>query len=442
MFFKSRNGAPADIAVLRQDVSEALSKLLDEEEKVFGRHLVLRPSVSQSSEDSVGWFGGAPMLPAGIGWPSIDGEDLIFLAQIDMSKLPASAWRGAGPRDGYLVFFIHPRNIKARVLHVTGSLIEKTGRSPFESQFLIDIEDMRPRREPSCIQDQRLFPKWPVALESGLPSQPVRTSMTVAKGDDPNHPNPYPYPNSFSLSNRALHPFDATTLAVLMQELTSVFSGRTAKIENFLREKKLATTTRESLEYMKKETLETEELFSAHVARLKPFLENFDHQAVSSILEEVGELPFGVIDYRGDDPFGYAVIHVALGDSSNRVKFKWTGWKYPKALRKRARYAFVDDPDGLPAKLKERLVKEFKFLAAYEFGAMSHVPDRDVGMSYDPMSGDEVPLLDGSNEVLLELPTSELVGWMFGDMESLVFLMSRDDLIAENFNAVFTTVTN
>lgn len=442
MIFKSRSGTPSAIASLRKEVSDSLSKLLQEEEKVLGRHLVLRPSLPSSSEEAVGWFGGAPMLPEDTDWPSIEGDDLVFLAQIDMSKLPGSAWRGAGPRDGYLVFFIHPQNIKARVLHVKGALTERTGLSPFYAQCVRDIEDMHPRRKPSYIEDQTQFPKWPVALESGLPSQPIRTDMSLKAGEDPNHPYPYPYPYGFSLTNRALHPFDGTTLTILIEELTKTFSGRLAQIDKFLSEKKLAENTKNALEAIKTETVETEKKFEELVARLNPLMEDFDCEKVSTILEEIGELPHGLINYAGDDPFGYAVIHVAPGDLPNRFKYKWKGGDYPKALRKRVRYAYVNGPDSLPGKLRERFEKEFKFLAAYEFGAMSHVPSRDVGTAYDAGSGDHIPLLDEPNEVLLELPTSDLVGWMFGDMYSLVYLISRDDLIAGNFNGVFTSVTN
>ena len=264
--------------------------------------------------------------------------------------------------------------------------------------------------------------------------------MSTRKGDDPDHPDSYPY--GFGLTNRALHPFDGATLSILIDELTKSFSGRLAQIEKFLKEKQLAENTKEALEAIKAETENAETEFKEVLTRLNPFLTNFDCEKVSPILEEIGELPHGQINYVGDDPFGFAIVHVTLGEHSNQYKFKWKGGDYLKAHRKRLRYAYSSDPDSLPKKVRERFETEFEFQAAYEFGAMSHVPDRDFGLAYDPSSGDHIPLLDEPNEVLLELPTSDLVGWMFGDMYSLVYLISRDNLRDGNFNSVFTSVTN
>jgi hypothetical protein len=43
---------------------------------------------------------------------------------------------------------------------------------------------------------------------------------------------------------------------------------------------------------------------------------------------------------------------------------------------------------------------------------------------------------------LLELPTSNLMGWMFGDVDTLVLTMSKKDLAAGRFDAVRTQVSN
>lgn len=441
MLFKKSNSSPADLTSLRDDVNIAVQNLLEEEEKILGRHIVLRPAVPPSDESAVGWFGGSPKLPETTDWPSIDGEDLIFLAQIDMSKLPETAWCSSGPRDGYLVFFIHPKNIKSRVLHVKGPLVEKTGPSPFHSQYVRDIEDLHPRRKPSFIEDQPFFPRWPVNLESGLPSRPIRTAMLPKKGDDPGHPAPFS--RRYNISNKALRPFDGPTLSIQIAALNSAFSGRLVMINKFLREKKLTDNTRDALEAIKAETLETEKEMGKYTAQLAPFLNSFDLEKVDTILDEVEKLPFGLIDYRSDDPFGYAIIDVRPGGGfSNSLNFMWENRNFFRALKKRFRYAYVDDPDSLPDRIRERFEEEFRYDAFYEFGAMSHEPDQDTGLTYDPETQDHEVLLNDSTDVLLELSTSELVGWMFGDMYSLVYMISRNDLKAGNFNNVFTSVTN
>ncbi len=43
---------------------------------------------------------------------------------------------------------------------------------------------------------------------------------------------------------------------------------------------------------------------------------------------------------------------------------------------------------------------------------------------------------------LLELPTSSLMSWMFGDVDNLVLTMKRADLAAEDFSNVLVQFSN
>ena len=62
---------------------------------------------------------------------------------------------------------------------------------------------------------------------------------------------------------------------------------------------------------------------------------------------------------------------------------------------------------------------------------MGHIPFKYVH-AFDPHT--EV--------TLLELPSSGLMSWMFGDVDNLVLTMKKTDLAAGNFGAVKVQVSN
>ena len=46
------------------------------------------------------------------------------------------------------------------------------------------------------------------------------------------------------------------------------------------------------------------------------------------------------------------------------------------------------------------------------------------------------------NEVLLELRTSDLLGWCWGDMYTVVLFVARNDLAAGRFDRISAEITN
>ena len=70
-------------------------------------------------ENPSSWIGGLPEMPPGVDWPQTDGNAALFLAQIALSDLPDDIWGGLGPKSGWLLFFLAPRDWGGlRVLHV------------------------------------------------------------------------------------------------------------------------------------------------------------------------------------------------------------------------------------------------------------------------------------------------------------------------------------
>ena len=64
---------------------------------------------------------------------------------------------------------------------------------------------------------------------------------------------------------------------------------------------------------------------------------------------------------------------------------------------------------------------------------MGHAPMGHIYTEHGP---------DSPNEVLLELPTSKLMGWIWGDCYSLVLLIDRERLRRGDFSAIQFDITN
>lgn len=76
--------------------------------------MILGPVDTPSS-----WIGGLPEMPDEFEWPQTDGKAALFLAQIALADLPDDIWGGIGPKTGWLVFFLAPKDWGGvRVLHV------------------------------------------------------------------------------------------------------------------------------------------------------------------------------------------------------------------------------------------------------------------------------------------------------------------------------------
>ena len=109
------------------------------------------------------------------------------------------------------------------------------------------------------------------------------------------------------------------------------------------------------------------------------------------------------------------------------------GWhsRYVELLLDYAKHIYVQNPTGLPAPLLSELYQHMAFHQRSEFGAMGHHPAGYVH-HYNPET--EI--------TLLQLPTSGLMKWMWGDMYQLVLTMTKADLAGHDFSRVKLQITN
>lgn len=107
-----RSTSPLPSALSRARVEEEIVQAYPDE---FGQWLKtqIRPAIcpwprSEPTDPAVSRFGGKPLAPKGWSWPDFDGEPLLFIAQIDCSKLRGTAAAPSLPSEGLLSFFGDP----------------------------------------------------------------------------------------------------------------------------------------------------------------------------------------------------------------------------------------------------------------------------------------------------------------------------------------------
>jgi Domain of unknown function (DUF1963) len=99
--------------------------------------------------------------------------------------------------------------------------------------------------------------------------------------------------------------------------------------------------------------------------------------------------------------------------------------------RDRAKHAYARDPQSLPAEVRADCEELWRDMAAHDMAGMGHVP---WGYVHE---------FDERRDVtLLELPSSNLMNWMFGDVNSLVITMTKADLAAGAFERVKMQISN
>ncbi|MBR1149114.1 DUF1963 domain-containing protein [Bradyrhizobium sp. JYMT SZCCT0428] len=93
----------------------------------------------------------------------------------------------------------------------------------------------------------------------------------------------------------------------------------------------------------------------------------------------------------------------------------------------------LHDPASLHPALRELMERIWLHETLGHHGAMGHGP---AGHIYTP-HGPET-----DTEVLLELPTSSMQGWIWGDVYSIVLLIKRKALSQGNFADIAIDITN
>lgn len=413
---------PAEMAMRLVENLAATSKMRAEAQKSYEPYIMLTPAVPIPAQKNAGWFGGAPCLPDDVAWPEIDGEPLRFACQIDLSALPQDLWSGLGPRQGWLSVFFHPENMTPRVLHVDGTLKWRDGPGQADAVWFWP----RSYRGRARVQDHSA--EWPISITEHLGALPPPKGWR--KGKAPGFPDPRDS-ESPDLANPAFQPINEVTLTVLLESIADHFDAKKRQIDHLL-DKKIHDDDKTELSRLKEESGGSMERFAHIREKLSPFTKAFEIKPVNDLVPQCASIPTHDICYLKDDEEGYAVISFSALRLCDKPNAWWSG-SYAHSLYQHAVYTYTRNPQALPAEVRERMETIWRFEALHERGAMGHAP---IGHVYTP-HGPATP-----NAVLLELPTSDMVGWAWGDMYSIVLFINRDELAHGNFDNVMFEITN
>jgi len=383
---------------------------------------ILAPIVPIRFDEADSWFGGKPRLPKDMPWPEHKGVPLHFACQINLSQLPSGIWSGAGPRDGWLAVFVHPVGNAAEVRHIRGEVEERDRPGQMAAEWA---------RTYAChAKPTDLLPRWPVRIDEGrharsidtVSRQPAATAWKDVKPD---------------LANPAIHPFDAKTLGVLLDGLEEFLVGQVKHICRFPATKKLRENDLQWMRETKALAFQSLDDFYKVEGILASSRYRFELKEVAAQLPKIAELPTYEFSYLKNDDDGYCCLEYrrsSLGELpviSRSLPMWWD--RYTSQLYWQCVNAYTKDPASLHPALRELMEGIWLHEAQGHHGAMGHAP---AGHIYTP-HGPET-----DTEVLLELPTSRMQGWIWGDVYSIVLLIKRKALLEGNFADIGIDITN
>lgn len=345
------------------------------------------------------WLGGGPAMAETVAWPVVDGEATRFIGQICCADLPADLWGGLGPRAGWLALFIHPKRVVALHLDELGPWRACRGE-PGEDLWLPYLA----RKGYPGVAPMRERPRWPVDLVAVRPG-----------GPDPRTPGRSKimreiYKRGHDVRDAEHRPFDRNSTLEML-----------AMIEGGIVERLAAMTAREQ----KAATSEDERSKSA--ARRGPLEAALP--TVRAIAERVRGTPTLTEDDIGAITAELSAIAVPGKTDepeplTNHPAASWI-WNFEERRLALARHAYCADPDSLPEPTRAYCEAIWREMAGYEMAGMGHVPFGNID-DFDPRS----------DVTLLELPSTDLIGWTFGDVNNLVVCIGKDDLAAGRFDRV------
>ena len=384
---------------------------------------ILKPQIPLGQGHAAGWFGGRPKLPHGVDWPTVDGQLLPFVCQLDLSALPRQIWGGIGPREGWLAIFLSAKCAQLRILHVDGALTEREGPGQESAVWTSNTNWKSPR-----IFD---LPRWPVtiderpgtALHEPADPQAASSDQTLLDSTAP------------ALADPAYLPFDQDTLILLTEAIASQLVKQARGACHWSRRDRLRDADRLWFERQKPIAMQSLQRYFEREAVLRAS-SVFAIDAVVEVMREVANLPTYEFSYDRDEEGHRVVRHrqSKLSEAPQLASYAPLWWsEFQRVLQWHAVIAYTRDPSSLHPALRARMECVWRAQTSRHFAAMGHAP---VGHIYTP-HGPATP-----NEVLLELPTSNLTGWIWGDCYSLVLTIEREALRKADFSNVAMDITN
>lgn len=377
------------------------------------------------------WIGGAPLLPEGMAWPEVNNMPLLFLAQIALHEVPEGIWGGLGPREGWLAFFIPSEgNIgkDSRVFHFTGPVAERAWPEvPYEFYFGFDGDKAREMLAAIGIHKRPHPPRFPVSVQRhegpvecirpDVPGERLRDTMQ--SDYDPRCP--------------AFRPFDRPTASTLVQELTAEQHFLLNAFESMVEreEHSVATAEDEHARTAAQTRLDAgREVRRTHADAIDML------ECIAAELTTHPKAPFGqaeadVLLAKLDAIRVSGLVSPGEGVAANSpprsiLESEWSLGECQLPFEMLVAEALRTDPDRVPHAVRARYEALWRYDQAREYGVMGGAVHKGF-----PYSCAEDPVF------LLELPSSDLVGWMFGDVSRLGVFIAPKDLAEGRWDKVW-----
>lgn len=411
------------------------------------------------------WIGGGARLPAGVEWPMIDGSALQLLAQFECARLPAGLWNGLGPRRGSLAIFLHPQTLEAKVLHFSAPGDFVTAPPILENCNIVGYDGSK-RAESSGFS--WTFSRWPVDI---VPVVHGRNDPRIQGRSQIRHQR-YGFRHDFVTEQR--WPFDWATAQIMIGTALAAYeSAIPKKAAGHLKREALAKFEQAIFDAEKAGEVDdvlvrkrinldeyramaaVHEFASMHGADIVNHLrvlkgqvdvmaadQAFSAKAIAPILAELKALTWMhksvPPSYRDGEKLpdaqrfdeGVEVFSLPLTTHDPAAHPNWVH-DFETQLLDAAKPVYLRDPAVLPATLIADCEQVWRAEAASETCGIGHVP---WGYVHD---------FDGDTDVtLIEVPSSSLIGWQFGDVYNLVVTLKKADLARNDFSRPLVQITN
>lgn len=368
------------------------------------------------------WVGGSPTLPAGTPWPQMDEEPGHFLCQIDCAALPAALWDGLGPRHGWLRIFAKAYlDIPEEAF--TGIWTEElgtphTGPDAGNADWIASTSRRRGGTQ---------LTYWPLEVSQA-------TALDLATGNRMAGFQAYRHTEGMDLLDPRFRPFNPKTLRLLIDVLRQSVTAARDFPDHWLARHK--TPNAEDQAYL-----------DAYRSRIALVVEQFEAW-VAGVEARLTSAPVFPSDLEAEMQ-ALSQIHVPrAGKQTAQVPFEEdltpltaappvlrSNWPqdYREGLYDLAKTAYVADPGSLPDAQRTFFEDVWREDAAYAALTLGATPRGFSRAEYGP---------EADHEMLMELTSSPLLNWMWGDTYNLVLIIRREDLARNDFSRLVGEITN
>ena len=414
------------------------------------------------------WLGGRPRLDPGMTWPEIREVRGQFIAQIACAHLPADLWDGLGPRRGSLAFFIHPRDGDVAVVHVheAGDPVDAPDPFDFGGTFFAPAGGMRFGDLMPFARHG--FPEWPVDLVAVRRGDDDPRIDGEGESDD-DRVSRRLYRGGYDLADPAFHPFCWDSMTAMVEILAmrierffvvpgtgsgpSPIDTQLASVERRLAKHDAGEKDplgREGLVHMR---ASLQELHDAAEAARETNQQARDRaeEIIAIVRDSASHMTFSPNDAaavmdalhairwikvnRKPDPEGRPgaerIESLTIPLTQHHPDAPLWAHDYLNIWFDHAKHAYAANPDSLSDAARSVLEPWLRDLAAREMPGIGHIPLRYVH-DFD----------EETHATLLELPSSGLMSWIFGDVDHLVLTLRKADLAAGRWDRPLVQVSN